>query len=194
MTARDRSVPYPKSFRKKGLAADPKQGFRLPLARGRIVLLDKPCADLESYLGWQMEPHYCPLDDALAAIFKVILPLPVESKDEKKEKTNKKIILGVGRVFGSLRGRYASVLVDFWSGHNNPSDSLNAAIMLTARMLPFYFNSQPDAIDYLEELIDDLPDGSFSDRLSSGKRKIISGIVRQSVKTAYDGSRDSSET
>ena len=94
---------------------DPKQGFRLPLARGRIVLLDKPCTDLESYLEWQMEPHYCSLDDALAAIFNVILPLPVESKDEKKEKKNKKIISEVGRVFGSLRGRYAKVLVDFWS-------------------------------------------------------------------------------
>jgi hypothetical protein len=172
---------------------DRKQGFRLPLARGRIVLLDKPCADLESYLGWQMEPHYCPLDDALAAIFKVILPLPMDNKEENKENKNKKIISEVGRVFGSLRGRYAKVLVDFWSGHNNPPDSLNSAIMLTARMMPFYYDNQRDAVDYLEELIDDLSDVSFSDRLSSGKRKVISSIVRQAVKTAYDGNGHQSD-
>ena len=179
--------------KKTHLALLNEDGFRLPLARGRIVLLDKPCGDLESYLEWQVEPHYCSLDAALTAIFKVILPLPMESKDGKKEKKNKKIILEVGRVFGSLRGKYASVLVDFWLGHNNPPDSLNSAIMLTARMLPFYFNNQPDAVDYLEELIDGLPDASFSDRMVAGKRKAISSIVRQSVKTAYDGNGHQSD-
>jgi hypothetical protein len=172
---------------------DPKQGFRLPLARGRTVLLDKPCTDLKSYLGWQMEPHYCPLDDVLNTIFKVILPLPVESKNAKREAKNKKIILEVGRVFGSLRGRYAKVFVDFWLGRNNPPDSLNCAVMLTARMMPFYFNHQRDAVDYIEELIDDLPDVSFSDRLSSGKRKAVSRIVRQSVKAVYDGNGHQSD-
>ncbi len=172
---------------------DPKQGFRLPLARGRIVLLDKPCTDLKSYLGWQMEPHYCSLDAALAAIFKVILPLPMESKEEKKEKNNKRTISEVGRIFGSLRGRYAQVLVDFWSGRNNPPDSLNCAILLTARMLPFYFADRGEAVDYLEELIDDLPDVAFSDRMVAGKRKVISRIVQQSVKAAYEGNGHQSD-
>jgi hypothetical protein len=166
---------------------DPKQGCRLPLARNRIVLLDKPCTDLKSYLDWQMEPHYCSLEDALAGIFKVIVPLPVEDKEETTQEKNKKIISEVGRVFGSLRGRYAKVLVDFWDGRINPPDSLNAAIVLTARMMPFYFNCQSDAVDFIEELIDDLPEASFSDRLSGGKRSSVSRIVRQSVKAVYDG-------
>jgi hypothetical protein len=166
---------------------DPKQAFRLPLAKGRIVLLDQPCDDLESYLEWQMEPHYCSLDNALAAIFKVILPLPMESKDGKKEKKKKKILSEVERVFGSLRKRYAKVLVDFWLGRDNPPDSLNCAIMLTARMMPFYFKNRVNAVDYIEELIDSLPDCSFSNRLSNGKRKAVSRIVRQSLKAAYDG-------
>jgi hypothetical protein len=167
---------------------DPKQAFRLPLAKNRTVLLDKPCVDLTAYIEWQMEPRYCSLDDALAVIFDVILPLPVESKEEKNDTKKKKVISEVGRVFGSLRGRYAKVLIDFWLGRDNPPDSLNSAIMLTARMMPFYFDHQQDAIDFIEGLIDDLPeDVSFSDRLSTGKRKAVSRIVRQSVKAVYDG-------
>jgi hypothetical protein len=140
-----------------------------------------------------MEPHYCSLNDALAAIFNVILLLPVKNKDERKNKNNKKIISEVNHVFGSLRRRFAKVLVDFWSGRDNPPDSLNCAIMLTARMMPFYFNNRVDAIDYIEELIDNLPDVSFSDRLSSGKRKSVSRIVRQSVKAVYDGNGHQSD-
>jgi hypothetical protein len=172
---------------------DTKQGFRLPLARGRTVLLDKPCNDLTNYIEWQIEPHYCSLDDALAEIFKVILPAPAISKDQNKDTKKKKSVSEVGRVFGSLRGRYAKVLVDFWSGSNNPPDSLNCAIMLTTRMMPFYFAQQHDAVDFIETLIDDLPDHSFSDRLLAGKRKSVSRIVRQSVKAVYGGNAHQSD-
>jgi hypothetical protein len=172
---------------------DPKQAFRLPLAKGRIVLLDKPCSDLKAYLGWQMEPCYCSLDDVLAQIFKVILPLPMESKDEKTNVQKKKIISEVNRVFGSLRGRYAKVLVDFWLGRDNPPDSLNCAIMLTARMMPFYFNHQSEAVDFIEELVEDLPDVSFSDRLSNGKWQAVTRIIKQSAKAVYEGNSHQSD-
>jgi hypothetical protein len=165
---------------------DPKQGFRLPLARGRVVLLNKPCSDLKTYIEWQIEPIYCPLEDVLAEIFKVIQPMAAaEPAQEEKEKKKKREQSEVGRVFGSLNGRYAKVLVDFWLGRNNPPDSLNCAILLTARMMPYYFEDWDDAIAFIEMLIDDLPDVSFSDRLSAGKRKAVSRIVRQAVKAVY---------
>jgi hypothetical protein len=167
---------------------DPSQGFRLPFARNRVVFLDKPCAKLDTYIEWQIEPHYCPVEDVLAEIFKVIQPMaaaqPAQEEKEKKPKEKSE----VEHVFGSLRGRYAKVLIDFWLGRNNPPDSLNCAVVLTARMMPFYFPDDPDgATDYVEGLIDDLPDISFSDRLSGGKRKVVSHIVRQAIKAAYEG-------
>jgi hypothetical protein len=166
---------------------DPNQGFRLPLARGRTVLLDKPCADLESYIDWQIEPSYCPVEQVMAEIFKIIQPME-PSQEKPKEKCPKQITTSdIGRVFGCLRGRYAKVLVDFWMGRDNPPDSLNCALMLTARMMPFYFDDRNDAVDYLEELIDALPDVSFSDRLSAGKRNVVSRIVRLAIRSAYDG-------
>jgi len=165
---------------------DPNQGFRLPFARGRVLLLDKPCFDLRAYIEWQIEPRYCLLEDVLAEIFKVIQPVAA-AEPAKEEKKKKREQSEVGRVFGKLRGRYAKVLVDFWSGRNNLPDSLNCAILLTARMMPFYFDDGDDAIDFIEELIDDLPDVSFSDRLLTGKRKAVSRIVRQAVKVAYEG-------
>lgn len=167
---------------------DPKQGFRLPLARGRVVLLDRPCPDLETYIEWQIEPSYCPLEDVLAEIFKVIQPTAAtEPAQEKNKKTKKHEQSEVGHVFGSLKGRYAKVLVDFWSGRNNPPDSLNCAILLTARMMPYYFpDDADDAITFLDGLIDVLPDVSFSDRLLAGKRKAVSRIVRQAVNAVYE--------
>ena len=166
---------------------DPNQGFRLPLAKNRVVLLDKPCVDLASYIEWQIEPTYCPVEQVLAEIFKVIQPMEAAEKMPKEKCQKEKMTSEIGRVFGSLKGRYAKVLVDFWLGHDNPPDSLNCALMLTARMMPFYFDDRNDAVDYLEELIDALPDVSFSDRLSTGKRKVVSRIVRQVIRSAYDG-------
>ena len=96
---------------------DPNQGFRLPLAKNRVVFLDKPCVDLESYIDWQIEPTYCPLEEALAEIFKVIQPMEPPSQKIPKEKCQKETMTSdIGRVFGSLKGRYAKVLVDFWLG------------------------------------------------------------------------------
>lgn len=56
---------------------DPKQGFRLPLARGRMTLLDKTYekVDLRTYVEWQAKPSYCSVDNARAAIFSIIVPI-----------------------------------------------------------------------------------------------------------------------
>lgn len=170
---------------------DPKQAFRLPLARGRVTLLEKPheTVSVRKYVDWQTEPTYCSVEDAVQAIFNVILPIdappPKERKGNQSAATPPKP--APERVFGNLRGRYAQVLVDFWTGVNNPPDSLNAAVLLTARMMPYYFSTQQDAVDFIEELIDGLPDVSFCDRLATGKRNEVSSEVRRAVTIAYEG-------
>jgi len=168
---------------------DPKQAFRLPLAAGRAVLLDKPYPkiSLREYVDWQAEPKYGALDDALGAIFGVIKPS--ESQPPKAE-ANRRVVAeakhATKNVFGPLKGRYAQVLVDFWTGKHCPPDSLNQAIVLTARMLPYYFPDPEQAVEFVEELIDKLPSETFSDRLAGGQRKEVSRVVRKTVQGVYD--------
>lgn len=171
---------------------DPKQSFRLPLACGRVTLLERPYekVDLRTYVGWQIEPTYCTVEEAMAAIFSIIQPLhdaapPKEQKEKAKPQVSPP--KAPESVFGKLRGRYAQVLVDFWMGRNNPPDSLNCAIVLTARMLPYYFDEPDEAIDFVEGLVDGLPDVGFSDRLTGKGRKEVSRIVRRSVDAVYNG-------
>ena len=123
---------------------------------------------------------------------------PVAFSKKKKVAKQRKTKVAVARVqkevkadillgsLGKMKNRYRQKLVDFWSGKVTPADSLNTAIVLTARMLPFYYDDADDAIDFIEELVDDLPDDSFSDRLSSGNRKEVSRAIRNSVCKAFD--------
>ena len=86
-----------------------------------------------------------------------------------------------------MKGRYADVITEFWTGEGKP-DTLNDGIRLLALMLPYYLD-EIEAVDLIEQYIDELPDDSFSDRLSSGKRSDVSRVVRNTVKAVYDGNR-----
>jgi hypothetical protein len=79
------------------------------------------------------------------------------------------------------------VLVDFWSGRLNVADTLNTGIRLLALPLPYYLDDQEDAIDLIELYIDELPDVSFSSRLSAGNRVEVSRIVANTVRQVYEG-------
>jgi hypothetical protein len=87
-----------------------------------------------------------------------------------------------------MKGRYADVLTGFWSGELTQPDTLNDGIRLLALTLPYYLD-EIEAVDLIEQYIDELPDDSFSDRLSSGKRSDVSRVVRNTVKAVYDGHR-----
>lgn len=164
---------------------------RLPLARGRVLLLDKPHTTpiLEDCIVWQIHPSYCSLEQAMGVIFEIIQPetrasSPKEGQGRKDRSDNR---LPIVNVFGALKGRYAKVLVEFWEGRVTPPDSLNCAIVLTARMMPSYFSQPEDAMQCIEGLIDTLPDVGFSDRLSTGRRSEVGRVVRACVHAAYDG-------
>lgn len=64
---------------------------------------------------------------------------------------------------------------------------MNCAIALTARMMPYYFDAPNHAIDFIEALIDGLPDVSFCDRIANGNRKEVSSEVCRAVVIACAG-------
>jgi hypothetical protein len=172
---------------------NPKSGCRLPFAAGRVTYTDQPLVGNDwktfgKYMSWLRKPTYGPMADALAFIAGH-LKEQEQAPSKKKVSAGKKKAAATDIVLGSLgkqKGRYRTTLVDFWTGKVTPADTLNTAIVLTARMLPHYC-SEEQAIDYVEELIDDLPDDSFSDRLSSGNRKDVSRVIRNTVGKVYAG-------
>jgi hypothetical protein len=130
---------------------------------------------------------YMPAEDILAFVQERlrVAAKPKQSKATertKKRQTRSRKELGS---LGRMKGRYTDVLIDFWSGNCNPPDTLNTAIRLLALSLPHYRNEE-EATDLVEGYIDELPDHSFSDRLT-GNRQAVSRIVRRTVRQVYEG-------
>jgi hypothetical protein len=187
---------------------DPQKGFRLPLCAGRTMLLDRPLElvydkrlkrevqDVVGYVSWlsRDQKRYMPAEEVFQCVkqrLRTPQPKPqVEQQEIKpdKPKTNR-VSGGAGGLgsLGKMKGRYAQVLTDFWSGRLNVADTLNTGIRLLALPLPYYLDDQEEAIDLIERYIDDLPDVSFSSRLSSGNRAEVSRIVERTVKQVYEG-------
>ena len=160
----------------------------MPFARGRVTYVDEPlvandATTFEQYIFWLAKPSYAPLEQVFAYICDYLQEKeqPAQKKNvstaAKKQVTNN-VVLGS---LGKMKNCYRQKLMDFWNGKVTPADSLNAAIVLTARMLPFYYDDADDAIAFIEGLVDALPDTSFSDRLSTGNRKEVSRVIRDSV-------------
>jgi hypothetical protein len=92
-------------------------------------------------------------------------------KPSPKRKTAKKAprkaeSSGMGSI-GSLKGRCAQTLVGFWSGREvPPADTLNIFLGVTLRIFKFEGMTEDDAVDWIEDRLQLLPDTSFSNRLT----------------------------
>jgi hypothetical protein len=174
-----------------------KAGFRLPLCRGRTMLLDKPLdlvwdnrlrsevADVIGYMSWVVSPKrkYMSAEEILDYV-RFRLP-KAHSKQSFRLKSAKQGKGGMTKL-ESMKGRFAQFLTDFWTGKDCPADSLNQAIVLLARLLPYYLDDEQQALDLIEQYIDQLPSHDFSDRLTNGNRKEVSRVIRNTVHTVYD--------
>jgi hypothetical protein len=187
---------------------DPEKGIRLPLCGGRIMLLDRPLGlvfnkrsqrwvqDVVGYVAWLLKADktYMPAEDVFEFVKQRLkAKRPVSEAEEatgpppKKDNSKKPPSAGKLGSLGKMKGRCDKVLVDFWTGRNNPPDTLNDGIRLLALVLPFFGKSEAEAIDLIEDYIDALPDWTFSDRLSSGNRAEVSRVVKNTVRQAFHG-------
>lgn len=187
------------------LYPDPKQGFRLPLCEGRTMLLDRPLPltyhkqlkrhvqDVIGYVQWIQHPdkEYMAAEEVIEFV-KERLRTDSSPRKKRKGKAPKQRPItpssesNNSSPLGTMKGRFTPFLINFWTGKHNPPDSLNQAIRLLAVVLPFYLEDSKDAVDLIEQYVDELPDISFSDRLSDGNRQVVSDVIRQTVKQAYD--------
>lgn len=189
-----------------------QDGFRLPLCAGRTMLLDRPIPlvfdrrlkretqDVIGYVSWlsREEKQYMPAEDVYNYV-KVRLRTPKPKPDsvpanpesgEVNPAPNPKGTKATSGSLGSLgtmKGQYAKVLADFWQGRLTVADTLNTGIRLLALPLPYYFDTENDAIDLIERYVDELPDVTFSDRLTCGNRAEVSRVIRNTVRQVYNG-------
>jgi hypothetical protein len=182
-----------------------QDGFRLPLCAGRTMLLDRPLprvldkrlkrevGDVVGYVSWltRDDKRYMPADDVfnyVKARLRTPQPKPqrVEAEPAPKPKKQKKEPSGSLGSLGKMKGRYSQVLADFWQGRLAVPDTLNTGIRLLALPLPYYLD-EDEAIELIERFVDELPDVTFSDRLTCGDRPEVSRIIRNTVRQVYNG-------
>ncbi len=128
-----------------------KDGWRLPFARGRVTYLDEPLTgnDAETfkqYIDWLHEPSYAPREQVFKFICDYLQEEEQKQQKQKKVATIKTKVKTKGFLgsLGKMKNCYRQKLMDFWNGKVTPADTLSTAIVLTARMLPFYYDDEDD--------------------------------------------------
>jgi hypothetical protein len=173
-------------------------GVRLPLGRGRTVLLDCPLGtvthrgktlpDLHAYLRWMHDPNrtYMTADDVIEYVqTRLATALPkLKAEAVHPVKGDVRSIDSV-KVFGPLKGRFRQVLIEFFTGKLAPHGSLNAGIVLGARALWLEQVGEDAAADILGHYVRDLPDLGVSGRLERGEFDEIDRVIRNTVRSVY---------
>ncbi|WP_166831594.1 hypothetical protein [Thalassoroseus pseudoceratinae] len=171
-------------------------GQRLPLARGRIILLDKPLhfiwrrgklrQDVEGYINWlidrdrqhmeknavlsfvmeRLDPS-CAAEDGYNASVSPVHE-PAKQAASKKRQTK-----------GKLRGKTRGELVKLW----NDADlglfaNFNAGIYITLSVLHAQGDSEVEAVETVMRFVDELPDVSVCSRLPDQREKVDTDICR----------------
>lgn len=158
---------------------DTQRGVRLPLARGRTMLLDKPLEliinrgkemqDVVGYIQWLGDPdrQYMSKDDVYQYVVERLDVKPVEIKEPKQQKTvDQKATKPQKHENKSLKGKTRGAIVGYWQeGKSDYFIHLNAAINTTLQALNAEGLSEEDAVDVVMGYVEDLPDKSVSSRL-----------------------------
>lgn len=187
------------------------KGHRLPLCRGRTMLLDKPLPlinwrgrpvqDVVFYMKWlrSADPHFMDKD---AVYDFVVQRLDVECGSTVKGKKERKA--GGDSAGGNqtclvpampMKGRTRQAIIGFWErGEVGHFKHLNAAIAVTLRALFFEGLGQDEAVSLVIRYVDELPNGGLSSRLANNKAAIHRVIRRDADKTWQDnGGQPNSE-
>lgn len=108
-------------------------------------------------------------------------PLSSTKKPTKARKAGEKNLDKDHRL-GRQKGQAARILQSFWLGEHNPPDSLNEMLVMTARYCLVGGLDRDETEEVLAKFVDELPDTSFSTRLSSGsKSEKNSDILSQAI-------------
>ena len=173
---------------------------RLPLSRGRTMLLDKPLQMLErrrkrvqdivGYVKWLENPNrsYMSKDDVLWFILDRLdlscakwsdgTVTNENSATKKTAATNQ-----TPKKSRSLKNRTRPALVGFWEkGDEGHFPHLNAAVFTTLQALHAEGLTEDDAVGVVMKYVDELPNDELSSRLGSGISLIERDVIRDAKK------------
>ncbi|WP_197996886.1 hypothetical protein [Gimesia chilikensis] len=158
---------------------DTQRGVRLPLARGRTMLLDRPLdlitsrgketQDVVGYIQWLGDSNrqYLPKDDVYQYVVERLDVRPAEIKEQKQQKTVvQKATKPQKQEKRSLKGKTRGAIVGFWKdGNLEYFIHLNSAINTTLHAMRAEGLSEEDAVDVVMSYVEGLPDKTVSSRL-----------------------------
>lgn len=172
-------------------------GQRLPLARRRIILLDKPLhfvwrqgklrQDVVGYLDWlaDHERQYMDREDVLAFVLERLdLSCAAEDggnaparqiDDSARQITTEK----KRRKKGKLRGKTRGELVNLWTNAElGLFEHFNAGVMVTLKALHAQGATEDKAVETVMQFVDELPDVSVCSRLPDKRERVDTDILR----------------
>jgi len=168
-----------------------KNGFRLPLCRGRVLLLDQilhainyrksSVADVETYIQWLKKPVSMDPQQIIN-----LIDYYAEGNQNNKVANKGSILVTClsdsAGLLGRQRGRFADTLETGFSGFYNPNGSLNELLKLGANACWMENLSALRADELLFNYTNEL--NGFSSRLNKPVklRKDINRIVKETYK------------
>lgn len=190
---------------------DPSKPVRLPLARERIMLLDRPLRtiirrgkavqDVIGYMDWLMQDEqairHMPKEDVENYILerldhscaKPALELPRSETGRPGRKgvgkgtaaTDSRDIIQATR--RSLKGKTREAIIKYWAhGDGTQFPHLNSAILTTLQAVHAEGVDEAKGVEILMNLIEDLPDKGLSSRLTGEPKLVRLEVDRQARK------------
>ena len=183
---------------------DHSHAVRLPLARGRTMLLDVPLQlisrrgrmvqDVVGYMNWLNQDRstrsYMSKDDAFKYVMERLdhtLAIPSSTEFESVRPKNRTVAsggtLGPKDSGTSLKGQTRHAIIDYWqNGDGTGFCHLNSAILTTLQAIHAEGVDQEIAEAILSEYATDLPNKNLSSRLTVDPGSIRREIARQAKK------------
>jgi len=187
---------------------NPSEGVRLPLCHGRTALLDRPLElvenrngrpvqDVLGYVGWLLSKDrtYMKNDDVLQFVNERLKFTDSRPHQVQRSTTTSSVVAPSPsdqppKQSVRRKGQQARIITDFWDGGGQFNISLNEAINEMARIMahhPDFTGGEIAACEVLEQMVEELPNYSVSQRTAAGDWALIEKVIRERVHAAFAG-------
>ena len=184
---------------------------RLPLARGRIMLLDRPLElvqqrgrmvqDVAGYMNWLKDPKrsYMAKDEVFRYVVERLnflgspsISTPKDELKEEKEPVGENVAPPASTekpVF--LKNRTRGAIVGYWlRGEKDLFRHLNSAILVTLRALQAEGIEKEKAVEIVANYADNLPNKDISSRLTEDFPAVVRDINRAADRVWREATED----
>ena len=179
---------------------DKRKGFRLPLARNYLMILNgivepvtyrqQKAGAVEAYMAWLENPNraYFP-KDRLIGFLRMNADDTAKPKDAALEP--KRAVPGtpVPSQLGKLRGRCWPKITGYWQGDFNPPKSFDAVVTVTARIARFFGHPQDRTVAAINQFAKEIPEHArhCSSRVATGDWDEIDRCITKQTISVYAG-------